>query len=59
MPQTMIIVNQSKYVEMRSNTSQLLWDDVAYTMTIMTAVFMVTLSCLNIIWDQYIPEDIV
>ena len=59
MPQTMIIVNQSKYVEMRSNTSQLLWDDVAYTMTIMTAVFMGTLSCLNIIWDQYLPEDIV
>ncbi|TGB97373.1 hypothetical protein CRI64_00335 [Escherichia sp. E2748] len=59
MSRAMIIVNQSKYVEIRSNTSQLLWDEVAYTITVMATVFMGKLPCLNIIWDKHLPEDIV
>lgn len=59
MSRTMIIENQSQYVEMRCNTSPLLREDTAHTIAMMKAVFLGALSYLNIILDQVIPEDIV
>ena len=59
MSRTMIIENQSQYVEMKSNTSPLLREDAACTIAMMKVLFLGGMSGLNIIWQPVFPKDIV
>ncbi|RZN44872.1 hypothetical protein D9597_21125 [Escherichia sp. E13S3] len=59
MSRTMIIENQSQYVEMKSNTSPLFSEDAASTIAMKKALFLGRVYGLNIIWQPVFPEDIV
>ena len=59
MSRTMIIENQSQYVEMKSNTSPLFSEDAASTIAMMKVLFLGRVYGLNIIWQPVFPEDIV
>lgn len=59
MSRTMIIENQSQYVEMKSNTSPLFRENAASTIAMMKALFLGRIYGLNIIWRPVFPEDIV